>query len=41
MIPIMTAYSDGWDMAIYDQRGNHDFDLDFLSDNVDVRQRRR
>ena len=28
--------SDGWDMAIYDQRGNQDFDLDFLSDNVDV-----
>ncbi|MDC0001052.1 gliding motility-associated C-terminal domain-containing protein [Flavobacteriaceae bacterium] len=27
---------DGWDIAIYDQRGNQDFDLDFLSDNVDI-----
>ena len=27
---------DGWDMAIFDQRGNQDFDLDFLSDNVDI-----
>jgi gliding motility-associated-like protein len=27
---------DGWDMAIFDRRGNQDFDLDYLSDNVDV-----
>jgi len=27
---------DGWDMAIYDARGNQDFDLDFIADNVDV-----
>ena len=27
---------DGWDIAIYDARGNEDFDFDFIADNVDV-----
>ena len=27
---------DGWDMAIYDARGNQDLDLDFIANNVDV-----